>query len=261
MEFTLYDLFSSIINQANLESVLWFLQKLAIACIIIALTWLTTKIVVGLVSKTLGFVNTKVAHQVNRVTSIFIWLVGITQALGQLGLDPILLFMIIGVIGLAAIIAFKDQLQNAVAFNLIKTYELFKIGDWIELNEYFGRVIDLTWVNTVLLTRENERLYIPNSRIIQGNLVNRTVQGGIRMSVPLTLDRSISLTDVERILLEVSDELKEELTPSFIPEVRVISLDETSVKVELLLRISNPAMDSLIASNVLKKTQKKIRRC
>jgi len=249
---------SGFVGQINVESILWFLQRFALAGLIIAVTWLATKIIGGIISKALGLVSSKVALQVRRVTSAFIWLVGIVQALDQLGLDQILLLMIIAIVGLAAITAFRDVFPSIAFYNLIVTYDLFKIGDWIEVDGYFGRVVNLTWMNTVIITRDNEMVHIPNSRIIKGNLVNRTVQGGIRVVVPITVDRSTSLSEVERILLEVGVELKESLAPGFMPEVRVTNLEEDSVKVELLLRISNPAMDDLVTSDVLKKTLTKL---
>lgn len=249
---------SSFIGQMNVEFILGFLQKLAVAGVIIALTWLATKIIGGLISKALSLVSPKVALQVRRVISAFIWLVGGIQALDQLGLDQVLLLMIIAIVGMAAITALRDVLPSTASYNLILTYDLFKIGDWIEVDGYFGRVVNLTWMNTVLLTRDNEMVHIPNSRIIKGNLVNRTVQGGIRVAVPLTVDRSMSLSEVERILLEVGEELNEALAPGFMPEVRVTSLDEDSVKVELLLRISNPARDAFVASEVRKRTLRRL---
>jgi small-conductance mechanosensitive channel len=74
------------------------------------------------------------------------------------------------------------------------------------------------------------------------------------VAVPLTVDRNTSLSEVERILLQVGEELNEALAPGFMPEVRITNLDEDSVKVELLLRISNPARDDLVTSQVLKMT-------
>ncbi len=258
MEPKIYAVNSSFFDQTSVESILWFVQRLAVAGVIIALTWLITKIIGGIISKALGLLNPKVALQVNRIVSAFIWLIGITQALDKLGLDPIFSIMFIAIVGLAAITAFRDVLPSMTSYNLIKTYELFKIGDWIELDGYFGRVINLTWMNTVLLTRDNEMVYIPNSRISKSNLINRTIQGGIRVAVPLSVDRSLSLGEVERILLEVSEELSEALAPNFMPEVRVTNLDKDSIKVELLLKISNPASDALVSSEVWKKTLRKL---
>ena len=249
----------SFVAQIDLESILWHLQRLAIVAAIVAATWLTTRIVGSVISKALGLVSPKMALQVRRIVSFMIWLIGIIATLDQLGLDTALLLMIIAMVGLVAIAAYRDILPNMASYDLMTTYDLFKIGDWIEVEEHFGRVVNITWMNTVLLTRDNEMVYIPNSKIVRSDLVNRTVQGGIRVSVPLTLERSLDLSDVERIMLDVGAEMGEALMPDSKPEVRVTHLDERSVKVELLLRISNPAREAFVASEVRKRAAKKLK--
>ena len=249
----------SFVAQIDLESILWHLQRLAIVAAIVAATWLTTRIVGSVISKALGLVSPKMALQVRRIITFMIWLIGIIATLDQLGLDTALLLMIIAMVGLVAIAAYRDILPNMASYDLMTTYDLFKIGDWIEVEEHFGRVVNINWMNTVLLTRDNERVYIPNSKIVRSNLVNRTVQGGIRVSVPLTLDRSLNLSDVERIMLDVGAEMGEALMPDSKPEVRVTHMDERSVKVELLLRISNPAREAFVASEVRKRAAKKLK--
>jgi small conductance mechanosensitive channel len=248
----------SLVAQIDVESIVWHLQRLVIVAAIVAVTWITTKIVGSFISKALGLVSPKMALQVRRITSVMIWLIGIIATLDQLGLDTALLLMIIAMVGLIAVTAYRDILPSMASYDLITTYDLFKIGDWIEVEEHFGRVVNITWMNTVLLTRDNEMIYVPNSRIIRGNLVNRTVQGGIRVSVPLTLDRSLALPDVERVLLEVGAEMGETLVPDFKPEVRLTHVDERTLKVELLLRIRNPAREAFIASEVRKRALKKL---
>jgi small conductance mechanosensitive channel len=247
------------VAQLEVEAILWHLQRLAIVAAIIVATWITTRIVGGIISGALGLVSPKMALQVRRVTSVMIWLIGIIASLDLLGLDTALLLMIIVVVGLLVIAAYRDILPSMASYDLITTYDLFKIGDWVEVEEHFGRVVNITWMNTVLLTRDNEMIYIPNSKIIRSSLVNRTVQGGIRVSVPLTLDRGLNLTDVERLLLEVGAEMGEALMPDFKPEVRVTNVDEKSVKAELLLRINNPAREAYIASEVRKRALRKLK--
>ena len=113
-------------------------------------------------------------------------------------------------------------------------------------------------MNTVLLTRDNERVYMPNLKIVRDVLLNRTVQGGTRISVPLTVERSLDLSEVERILSEVCSELADELIPDHKPEILVNDVDGKNVKVELLLKIANPARDAFISSEVIKRAIKKL---
>jgi small conductance mechanosensitive channel len=249
----------SLVAQINVESILWQLQRLAVVAAIVAATWLATKIIGSIISKGLGLVSPNAALQVRRVTSVMIWMVGVIAALDQLGLNVALLLMIMAMLGLVVITAFRDIFPNMASYDLMATYNPFKIGDWIEVEERFGRVVNITWMNTVLLTRENEMIYVPNSKIIRSSLVNRTVQGGIRVSVPFILNRSMDLPDVERIMLGVGVEMDEVLMPDSKPEVRVTSVDERTMEVELLLRISNPAREEYIASEVRKRVIRKLK--
>lgn len=243
----------SLVALIDVESILWQLQRLAVVAAIVAITWLATKIIGSIVSKALGLVSPKMALEVRRVTSVMIWMVGVIAALDQLGLNVALLLMILAMLGLVVITAFRDIFPNMASYDLMATYNLFKIGDWIGVEEHFGRVVNITWMNTVLLTRDNEMIYVPNSKIIMSNLVNRTVQGGIRVSVPFILNRSMDLPDVERIMLKVGAEMDEVLMPDSKPEIRVTNVNERSMEVELLLRISNPAREEYISSEVRKR--------
>jgi small conductance mechanosensitive channel len=250
---------SSLVAQINIDLIVWHLYRLAIVVVIAAATWLTSKIIGSLITRTLGLVSPKTAIQVRRITSVMIWLIGIVAILDQLGLDIAVLLMIIAMLGLIAITTFRDILPNMASYDFMTTYNLFKIGDWVEIDGHFGRVVNITWMNTVLMTRENEVVYIPNSTMVKRSLVNKTVQGGIRVSVPLTLDKNLDLSDVERVMLEVGAEMGEALVSDFKPEVRVTQVDDGSMRVELLLQISNPAREAYIASEVRKKVLKKLK--
>jgi small-conductance mechanosensitive channel len=108
------------------------------------------------------------------------------------------------------------------------------------------------------MTSDNEMVYIPNSKITQSIVINRTTPGGTRISVSLIVDKAVDLSDVEKTLLEIGAELSEELIPDSKPEVRVTDLNTHSIKLVLLLKINNPAKGKLIASEVRKKAKKRL---
>jgi small-conductance mechanosensitive channel len=108
------------------------------------------------------------------------------------------------------------------------------------------------------MTPDNETVYIPNSRITQSIVINRTTPGGIRISVPITIDKEMDLSDVEKNLIEIGNELGEELAPDTKPEVRVTNVNERSVRLALLLGINNPAKGRLISSEVRKRAKERL---
>jgi small-conductance mechanosensitive channel len=72
------------------------------------------------------------------------------------------------------------------------------------------------------------------------------------------ISRTLDLSEVEKALLDIGSELKEELIPEFVPEVRVTNLSTQSVRLALLLRINNPAKGRLIASRVRKRAKERL---
>jgi len=245
---------SQIVVQFPLE----LLVKLATVIVILIATWIVSKILGTFVFKAVGKLNQNVARSAKRIVSWLIWLFGILIVLDQLGLELSILLVIIALGGIIATIALRDILSNVASHEVITTYSPFKIGDWIQVDKYFGRVVDITWMDTVLITLDNEIVHVPNSKITGNIVVNRTAPGGIRISIPFTIDKVLDLSDVEKVLLEIGTELGKELVPDSSPEVRVTSIGNRSIKLALLLRINNPAKGRLIASEVRERAKERI---
>jgi len=234
------------------------LQRLAIFGLIMLVTFVVARVLGILVSKVSGRNSPSVSRQVRRFTTWLIWLIGILVGLGQIGLDLTVLLVIVTLTGIMLLLAIRDILANWASYEAVSTYKPFKIGDWVQVGTSFGRVIDITYMDTVLMTTDNETVYIPNGKITQSTVINRTTLGGIRISIPLTVNINLKLSKVEEALIEIGNELSEELAPDSKPEVRVTSLNEQSVKLSLLLRINNPAKARLIASEVRKRAKDRL---
>jgi small conductance mechanosensitive channel len=251
-------LFSSAVAQLDTIVLLEILQKLTIFGVILLIAFIISRILGISISRTLGRTSPNEARQARRFVTWLVWLMGILVGLNQIGLDLTVLLAIVVLTGITLLLAIRDILANAASHQAISTYNPFKVGDWIQVGKAFGRVIDITYMNTILMTADNETVYIPNSRIVQNIVINRTTPGGIRISVPLKVSTDVDLSDVEKNLLEIGDELSDELAPDTKPEVRVTSIDEQSVRVVLLLGINNPAKSKLISSEVRKRAKDRL---
>lgn len=245
-------------SQTNIEVPYELLLKLAEASIILVATWVVSKILGRFLLKAIGKISLKAAQQVRRIVTWLIWFIGILICLDQLGLELNVLLIILALGVLIWVIAFRDVLLNLASHQVITAYNMYKVGDWIQVGRVFGRVVDITWIDTVLVTPNNEMIYIPNSKIVKSTVTNKTASGEIRISVSLTVNEAVKISEIEKILLEIADELKKELTPDSKPEVRVLNVNNHAIKLALLLKINNPAKSAFIASEVRKRAQMKI---
>lgn len=235
-----------------------FLRRLAIFGVVLVVAFVASKIVGVLIWKWWGTNSPKGARQARRFSTWLIMLGGILVGLEQLGLELNILLVIVTIGGIMLAIGLRDVLSSIASHEAIVASDPFKIGDWIQINGIFGRVVDVTLMDTILMTPDNETVFIPNSKITRTIVINRTTPGGTRISVPITVDSKHDLAEVEKILLEIGTELSEELVPETKPEVRATSIDSHSVRLALLLRINNPARGRLIASEVRKRAKKRL---
>ena len=235
------------------------LVRLATVGLVLLATWIVSWILGNFVLKALGKISPTVARQGKQIVTLFIWLTGIMIGLSQLGAEPVVLLVIVALGVSVLVVGLRDILSNLFAYGVITSYRQFRIGDWIEVGQLFGRVVDITWMHTTLMTPDNEMVYVPNSRITQTIVTNKTAPGWTRISVPVTVDKSLNIADVEETFLQIGKELLEELIPDSKPEVRLLSLDDDSMKVALLLQINNPAKGKLLASEARKRMMMKLK--
>jgi len=247
-----------IVYQIVLPVTIELLLKIAIVGLIFLATWIISIILRSLVSKAKGKLSQSMSRQIRRLLTWITWFIGILIALSQIGLDLTILLSLVALSAIVLAIALRHVLSNLVSYGVIKTYEPFKLGDWVQVGKFFGRVVDITWTDTVLMTPDNETVHVPNSKITQNIVINKTTPGGTRIAISIVISRALDLSEVEKALLDIGSELKEELIPEFVPEVRVTNLSNQSVRLALLLRINNPAKSRLIASRVRKRAKERL---
>jgi small-conductance mechanosensitive channel len=71
-------------------------------------------------------------------------------------------------------LALQESLSNVFAGIMLTIDRPFKAGDWVEVDGKEGKVLDANWRSTRILTRDDDIIYVPNSTMAKGNIVNLT---------------------------------------------------------------------------------------
>src|SRR6266568_3059394 len=166
-----------------------------------------------------------------------IWTIGIIIILSLpiLQVNTNILLLILGLGGLAVIVAYQDVLGDIGAAQFISNYQAFKVGEWIEVERYYGRVVERNLIHTKLL---------------KNPVVNRTRSGGLRVQVPILVKAGTDLKIVEDKLMKIGEDMKVDLVPDSSPLVRVTELNSDSARLVLMLHIANPAKRDQVISDV-----------
>lgn len=226
----------------------------AISLLQVVVTLLVTFLVVRLykiiIQRASGSVPSGLVSSLQQIGSWAIWILGIIIVLSQLDVPINMLLLILFLGGSAIIVAYRNILTDMAASQFISTYQSFKVGEWIEVQDYYGRVIEKNLIQTKILTSDNEIVVVPNSTLLMRSVINRSRSGGLRVQIPVVVDSKFDLKDVEKNLLEIGQEMKTDLVPDSPPLVRVTQATSQQAHLVLMLRITNPAKRDQLISDV-----------
>ena len=158
-----------------------------------------------------------------------------------------------GIIGIVVGFAAKDTVANffgSIALYLDGTYT---VGDYVVLESGVrGRVEDVSIRSTVVRTRDDILITVPNSVLNSAQITNEsTPQRERRIRIPVGVAYGSDLDHVEEVLLAVADEEPTVLDgPS--PRVRVRGFGDSAVDIELLCWIPDPVLRGRSTHNLNK---------
>ena len=157
-----------------------YLVKILLAALIILAGWLLARLTRKAVDKSLGRATVNISQLLHRtiVASAYrlVMLVATMVALGQLGISLGPLLAGLGVVGFILGFALQDSLSNFAAGMMILIYRPYDVGDLVEIGGVFGKVEHMSMVSTTILTLDNQKLVVPNSKIWGDVIKNVTDQ-------------------------------------------------------------------------------------
>lgn len=218
--------------------------------IILIITYLLVRLYRTIVRRLGGTMPAGLVASLQQIGSWAIWIISILVILSQITVNTLVLLLILFLGGSALIVAYRNILADLAASQFISSYQPFKVGEWIQVQENYGRVIERNLIHTRILTPDNEIVVIPNSIILRRPMVNRTRSGGLRVQIPILVRRGLNLKAVEDALLEVGANMKIDLEPESSPQFRVTDITPDGARVVLMLQIVNPAKRDQITSEV-----------
>jgi small conductance mechanosensitive channel len=227
--------------------------QLLTVVLIIILTYLVVRFYRIIITRIAGTVPSGLVASLQQIGSWAIWVLGVIIILNTLNVSILLLLVLLFLGGLTMITAYRHILTDMAASQFVSTYQPFKVGEWIEIQDYYGRVIERNLIQTKILTPDNEIVIVPNSTLLKRSVVNRTRSGALRVQIPVVVSTEIDLAKIEDQLLHIAEDLKVDLLPDTTPQVRVTQVTPQETQLVLLLQIANPAKRDQIISEVQKK--------
>ena len=156
----------------------------------------------------------------------------VLAAIDSLGVNVTSLMAILGAAGLAIGLALKDSLSNFAAGVMIIIFRPFKIGDYITAGGTAGVVDEIGLFATLMHTPDNQRIIVPNSSIIGGNITNTSALPTRRIDLVFGISYDDNIGQARDIIMSVI-EADERILDDPAPSVAVAELADSSVNLNV----------------------------
>jgi len=158
--------------------------------------------------------------------------VGLVIGLTAVGVDTTAILASLGVLGVIVGLALQDTLGNLAAGMFILVYRPFDVDDIVSTAGVTGTVRTMGLAATTIVTFDNRRVFVPNSKvwgeIIENRSAERTRRVDVQLRIPHAEDSNRVIGIAERTCSEYDLVLPE---PE--PLVYVRSIDESLLELEV----------------------------
>ncbi|MFX0540729.1 mechanosensitive ion channel family protein [Roseovarius sp. S4756] len=182
------------------------LPNLAVALIVILLTWLAVKIASSWLARILGKTRLRKSLQelFSLLTSIAIWVLGIMTAAVILfpGLTPASILAGLGIGSVAIGFAFKDVFENFLAGIIILFRKEMRIGDYVECEDIEGEVSRIAIRESHIRQTDGQLVIVPNSILFKNAVTVRTDLDHRRVTVICGVAYDVDVDEARTVISE-----------------------------------------------------------
>ena len=128
------------------------------------------------------------------------------SVLGMLGIQMTSFIAVLGAAGLAVGMALSGTLQNFAGGVMILLLKPFKVGDFIDTQDFLGKVSAIKVFNTVLLTPDNKTIIIPNGELSNKAITNFSTQEQRRVDWTIGIGYGDDVDKARQVIQKLIDQ-------------------------------------------------------
>jgi small-conductance mechanosensitive channel len=173
------------------------------------------------------------------VSQVVIYVVAVFGTFSLWGVQLSDLLLGAGVLGIVLGFAAQETLGSILAGFILMLSRPFAIGDWVRIGDHEGFITEITINNVRLRNLDGEHVVLPNEAVNNRTIINRSIEGKLRLRVEVGIDYDVNPDHAEAVALEALTEL-EEIMSQPAPQVLPVRFDDSAVILELRFWIDKP---------------------
>lgn len=139
-----------------------------------------------------------------RMLVVMLKVVVFVIALDQIGININSFVTAIGAAGITAGLGLQNSIAQFAGGVQILFNKPFKSGDYIEIDGVQGKVREIRFMYTTLITNDNKVVVVPNLNMTTKNLINYTSQGIIRVDLVYYISYGDDIDKAKKILMNTA---------------------------------------------------------
>lgn len=214
------------------------LYNLLTVALIIAVSVLTIRLIKALLNAklypALG-VEIGSAYAINSLLGYALVTITVILSLSALGVRLSALIVLFASLGVGIGFGLQNITENLVSGFILLFGRAVRKGDFITVNDVYGRVETVGARSVVLRTNDNFSMLVPSKEIVSGRIINWSFHDFlVRLHIPIGLDYGCDPATVRELLLQVAA-THSDILPEPKPEVWLTEFGEYSINFELLV--------------------------
>jgi small-conductance mechanosensitive channel/CRP-like cAMP-binding protein len=129
--------------------------------------------------------------------------VAILSYLRLVGLDVLPLITTSAVLTAVIGFALQSSIANIFGGLSLQVDRTLNQGDWIQAGDHVGRILEIGWRSTRLITKDGDTVFVPNGQLVTGDVLNYSLPTAAhRMSIKVGLHYRHPPNEVRAVLVE-----------------------------------------------------------
>ena len=205
--------------------------RLLSALLLLLVCLAVVRLLLGMTRRLVGraALDERIKRYILRGVRAFLYLLTALVMAGSLNIDVSSLIALVGVFGLAVSLAVQDVLGNVAGGMVLLFSKPFTLGDYVSTADGEGEVEEITLTHTKLDTPAGQRVMLPNSKLMAGQIVNYTVRGVRRADHAVSASYDDAPEAVRRACLRALERTPD-ILPDPAPQVVLTAYGESSIE-------------------------------
>ncbi len=186
------------------EKIIFFAPKILLA---VAILWIGFKVIKKLIklfelALEKGGMSANIRPFLMSIVSVSLKVLLLIIVAGIVGIELTIFATIIAASVFAIGMSLQGSLGNFASGLIVLSLKPYKVGDWIQIEDKFGKVEEIGVFNTIIISPGNKTLIIPNSKITDDVVTNYSEKGMIRLEIAVTMPYEESFPKIKNIIRE-----------------------------------------------------------